>query len=457
VAVHGLHGNFFQGIPPQTGGRFARQLAKGLLVLLTGCLGVSRAAPSIEITNAPPFGSTNDVGGVVLNANPDAYRVALFIYVPSAGWWSKPYCDPQLTAIQPDGSWTVDMTTGGADAYATKITAQLVSTNYAEPCVLGLAELPTNVTARAVASTTVIRADTTIRWVRFSGYDWWVKSSPGLLGPGPNYFSDCTNNVWLDAQGRLHLRITNRSNEWQCAEVVTARTFGFGNYRFELASSVNDLNLNAVLGLFTWSDDPTYTHREIDIECSRWSNPYDTNNAQYVVQPWDTPGHLVRYAVPAGQTDSTHVFTWETNRVSYLSQRGGFSPTPLPTNIISSWTFALDVPRTGDENVRINLWLYNGTPPNNNQEVEFVIKSFEFVPLGRPLPAQLTNISRYPAGPVHLGIECLADWKYQVQASANLLDWENLATLLATNSLMDFFDTNSPAPDRRFYRTLTLP
>jgi hypothetical protein len=83
-----------------------------------------------------------------LDASPAAYRVAVFIYVPGAGWWSKPYCDPQLTLIQPDGSWTADITIGGADEFATKITTLLVGTNYAEPCVMGPPALPTNVSLK---------------------------------------------------------------------------------------------------------------------------------------------------------------------------------------------------------------------------------------------------------------------------------------------------------------------
>ena len=177
------------------------------------------ASPAIVLTNVPAFGSFGDLSGFVVDAAPAAHRVAVFIYVPGAGWWSKPYCDPQLTTIRPDGSWTADITTGGVDEFATKITALLVGTNYSEPCVMGPPTLPANVTAQAIASATVERVDPSVRWISFSGYDWWVKTSFGLVGPGPNYFSDSTNNVWLDAQGRLHLRITNRSNQWQCAEV----------------------------------------------------------------------------------------------------------------------------------------------------------------------------------------------------------------------------------------------
>jgi hypothetical protein len=363
------------------------------LCLLCAHSHLAFGSPAIGLTNVPPFGSNADLSGVVVDAAPAAYRVAVFIYVPSAGWWSKPYCDPQLTVIRPDGSWTADITTGGADPSATRITALLVGTNYSEPCVMGPATLPSNVTAQAIASATVERADPNVHWISFSGYDWWVKTSPGLIEPGPNFFSGSTTNAWVDGQGQLHLRITNVSNQWQCAEVVTRRTFGYGSYRFELDSPVNDINPSVVLGLFTWSDDPAYTHCEIDIECGRWANTNDVNNAQYVVQPWDLFNHLVRYAVPAGLINSTHLFTWETNRVSFQSQRGSYSPAPAATSFISAWalTDAGAVPQTGDENVRINLWLINGDPPTDNKEVEFVIKSFQFIPPGPPLPASLAS------------------------------------------------------------------
>ena len=71
--------------------------------------------------------------------------------------------------------------------------------------------------------------------------------------------------------------------------------FGYGSYRFELDSDINNLDPNVVLGLFTWSDDPAWEYRQIDIECSRWTNPADTDNSQFVVSPYYLNGHLVRY------------------------------------------------------------------------------------------------------------------------------------------------------------------
>jgi len=113
------------------------------------------------------------------------------------------------------------------------------------------------------------------RSIYFSGENWFVKAGSGRLGPGPNYFSDSQNNVWVDSQGRLHLRITKVGGKWYCAEVISARSFGYGTYRFYLDSPVDALDSNAVVGLFTWSDDPAFNNRELDIEFGRWGT---TNN-----------------------------------------------------------------------------------------------------------------------------------------------------------------------------------
>jgi hypothetical protein len=55
--------------------------------------------------------------------------------------------------------------------------------------------------------------------------------------------------VWVDTQGRLHLKITGGKRTWYCAEIVSKASLGHG--------------------LFTWQDtDPSFANREIDIEFS---------------------------------------------------------------------------------------------------------------------------------------------------------------------------------------------
>jgi hypothetical protein len=415
------------------------------------------ATPVILIANLPAYGSTSPLAGVVLNANPAANAVAVFIYVPGYGWVTKPTCAQPLTTIQTNGSWSANITTGGSDVDATRVAALLVSTNYNQPCVDGLANLPTNVYAQAIAKTVVTRPSPGVRFFSFSGYDWWVKNSAGPVGPGPNYFFESTNNVWTDTNGWLHLRITHRSSAWQCAEIISARTFGAGNYRFELDSSVDSLNQNVTLGLFTWSDDPAFADREIDVECGRWNNAADTNNAQFVVQPYDGASHLVRYRVPAGLTNSTHLFVWETNRVSFQCQTGAYAATAI--NLISSSVFtnAADVPQSGDECVHLNLWLFQGNPPTDSNEVEVIIKSFNFVPLGTTPHAVMGNLQLPVASQFKCDLNVQPDFRYEVQTSSNLLIWAHLTTLLATDGTFNLVDTNSPAAGTRFYRAVTLP
>lgn len=214
------------------------------------------------------------------------------------------------------------------------------------------------------------------RKLQFSGYDWTVKSSTQKVGPGPNYFSNSSNNVAVDALGRLHLKITQRDGHWYCSEIVSARSFGYGTYRFYLDSVVDNLDPQVVLGMFTWNDAPDYHHREIDIEVSRWGRA-ENENGQFVVQPYRVPQNIVRFQIPSGLPASKHLFTWKPDSVFCQSVNGSASP---QSSIIKEYTFTQGVPRAGGENVRINIWLLAGRPPADSKEAEVMISKFEFVP-----------------------------------------------------------------------------
>ncbi len=210
--------------------------------------------------------------------------------------------------------------------------------------------------------------------VTWSGATWAIKTSRSAVGPGPNLFDKA--NVSVDAGG-LHLRITkNASGSWTCAEIVGPTSYGYGTYAFTVASRVDALDANVVLGLFTWSDRALYAHREIDIEFARWGDAADTTNAQYVVQPWDGANHLRRFTQPATAT-STHRFTWSPGQITWESRDSN--------SAIGQYSYSgTDVPKPGDERVRLNLWLFNGSAPTDGQPVEVVVGSFAFTPPPAP-------------------------------------------------------------------------
>jgi hypothetical protein len=210
------------------------------------------------------------------------------------------------------------------------------------------------------------------RTVRFSGYDWTVKSSTTPVDPGPNFFSDTLDNVFVDSQGRLHLKITFRDGKWWAAEVVNTTQFGYGKYAITVESPNVFATDKGIFGAFTYSDDsgPRGANREIDLEFSYFlAGP---NNAQYVVQPFAGPGNLYRFLMPSPPV-STHSFNWLPFMVNFESS--------TPSGVIAAWTTTSpSIPLTGDQKFHLNLWLGGGQGPADGQEIEAIISSFTYTP-----------------------------------------------------------------------------
>lgn len=204
----------------------------------------------------------------------------------------------------------------------------------------------------------------------FSGYDWTVKSSESAVGPGPNFYSRSPRGVFVDGDGKLHLRIFRSPRGWECSEVVLKKQLGYGTYRFKVETPPENLDDRAILGLFTYSDDPEYEHREIDVEISRWGDPASPN-AQFVVQPYQRAENIKRFEVPKSLRNVEYEFSWKPGAVSFRAVAGSFR---------QEWKFAgKHVPVPKDEAVRINLWLLEGKPPSVPRTYEVVISRFSFV------------------------------------------------------------------------------
>jgi len=316
------------------------------------------------------------MAGTVSGVNREECRVVVFARTNT--WYVQPYAASPYTTIS-NGKWETDTHLG--DEYA----ALLVKSSYKPTAttdtlpkvggdVLAIVRVPAKVQSAlnsvSSASTSADVTSSDMRTLQFSGYEWRVKSSSGRVGPGPNYFSDSKNNVEVDAKGRLHLRITQHDGRWHCAEVISTRSFGYGTYRFYVDTTFDNMDPRVVLGLFTWSDAPDYSNREIDVEVSRWGKKQN-KNGQFVVQPYTKPENIRRFALPAIASESTHAFDWTLGRVHFSSAIGG--------HIVRDEVFTSRIPTPSDENARMNLWI-SGHRVKHEGDFEVTIRRFAFTP-----------------------------------------------------------------------------
>src|SRR3954470_22283505 len=165
----------------------------------------------------------------------------------------------------------------------------------------------------------------------WAGQVWGAKSSPLFPSqPAPNYWLASPLTTFVDNQQRLHLVARQIQGNWYCAGVSTLKDdFGYGTYRFVVDTPLSAFDANAVVGMFTYNDNPANGHQEVDVELSRWSIPDDgAPNAQYVVQPWKEANHLLRFNAPT-DIAMTYQFTWKPSGVVFRIFGGTTSNAPL--------------------------------------------------------------------------------------------------------------------------------
>lgn len=216
------------------------------------------------------------------------------------------------------------------------------------------------------------------RELTFGGETWQVKSSSVRIAPGPNYWSDSADSVWVDNEG-MHLSIKRKSGRWQCTEVSTKQNTGYGTYTFVVDSSFSTYDPQVVAGFFTWDSQREEANREIDIEFAAWGQDTGTKG-QFVVQPYTTPDRIITFVPQMQGTYSTHRIVWKADSLIFTSYHGNINPDDLVSklNIMQQWQFAGNPPTSGNTHFRINLWLFEGKKPLS--PANLTIKSFSFVP-----------------------------------------------------------------------------
>jgi len=216
----------------------------------------------------------------------------------------------------------------------------------------------------------------------FSGYTWVIRSS-GRGGPGPNYWQP--DNVSVDTNGYLHLRLTQRDGKWYCVELHTQERLGFGRYEFWLTGPVDQLDKNVVLGLFDYPTSdvgPDGTH-EIDIEFAQWGNS-SAPRGNYTVWPATNGVRRESKTFPFTlQGDSSrHSFTWSSTKIVFESQETHVGDR---VHQLATWVFQPVNPAACISQrampVHINLWCFRGKPLSDGKEVELIVRASKFTPL----------------------------------------------------------------------------
>ncbi len=346
-----------------------------LLAALIGCAEVPRPAPTIEFTAVPSAAEggpdkLTTIAGRVRGAR-SGQRVVL--YARSGVWWIQPLAANPFTAIQSDSTWKSDTHFGFEYA------ALLVEPGYNPSATLD--ELPgAGGPVAAVASVKGVAVpDPPTRRVRFSGYEWEVRQTASERGGTFNIYDP--GNVWVDADGFLHLRIAPREDAkpgepvWSSAEASLTRSLGYGTYLFVVRDTAH-LEPAAVFSVFTWDlsgDDPG--HREMDIELTQWGDA-TSKNAQFVVQPYYVPANVVRFTVPRGVM--THSLRWLPGRALFRSVRGGIADAGAQE--VAAHEFTGGVPSAGTETIRLNLYVFGHTQHPLRKGAEVIVEKFVYLP-----------------------------------------------------------------------------
>ncbi len=341
-------------------------------------------AVTIEITYYSPYGTTGGyIEGLVTGVDPNDCYVATDIEVEEV-WWTKPYYTSPRTTINANSTFRCYFTTGGNDIYATRIVVFLLPNSATPPNCDPCLEMPNP--PEALASDLVNRT-LPPRIISFAGDDWQIKRSDFPAGPGPNYFSDSEQSVWIDGDG-LHLAIRWDNGKWKTSEVIRQASSGYGTYIYQFRGRLDILDPNMIFSPFTW-ETAAYeqNHREMDIEFARWGNAAEYTNAQYVIQPCSAcPGcadrcERFRIDLTDQVCDLTCYLVWQPGNVEFRTYYGNYPAGTVPpaSALASKWTYGGSlVQEPGNENVRFNFWLYGGQPPQNGQGDEIIVTDFDW-------------------------------------------------------------------------------
>ena len=305
------------------------------------------------------------LAGRVVGAHPGERIV---IYARSGPWWVQPQFDQPFVTINSDATWSTQTHLGFEYA------ALLVQPGYQPPKTMdAVPSQGGKVTLVAIVKGTGKPAFAPTKPLHFAGYDWFIRTTPGYNSVNNLYSGD---NVWTDARGAMHLRISRTSNGWACAQVSLNRSLGYGAYSI-VAHDTSHLEPAAVFSMYTYDelgDDPYF--REMDFEVSRWGDVSHPTNAQFSVQPYYVPGDLFQFNIPTGTLK--YSMNWESGIVTFKTSR--LMASGAAGAVVSQHEFTSGVPMPGQETLHLNLYFVPSEKYPLRKDDEVVIEKFEYLP-----------------------------------------------------------------------------
>lgn len=223
----------------------------------------------------------------------------------------------------------------------------------------------------------------------WKGYTWDVRDG-GTGGPGFGGWSE--NNVSVDGDGYLNLKITNPTGDSPIGSQIVSQTtgLGYGTYTITVGTRLDNIDKNIVFGgLFPFYYGNPYIELDVN-ETSKW----DTESSVISHTVWygsnpESPSNLSKSSATPSDVVQTHRLIWEEGRATFDSFIGS-NTAGIPyfhTQINEN------VPEPSTEALVINLWAYaEGNPTADDidiPETTVIVRDISYSP---HIPTTLSTV-----------------------------------------------------------------
>jgi hypothetical protein len=229
----------------------------------------------------------------------------------------------------------------------------------------------------------------------FGGIRWIARNSSERGEPSNSLFSGKSSEVFVDDNGKLHLKVNSRDGYWYSVDIAADTALGYGTYAIFTETKFDAFPKNVAFE-FSIAPDATmdsYTPPSLAIQFTQLFENTSISPLRYLVANieqaiiQERKERIFRPDEPfrMGGLFSTHAMTWSPRHVEFASYHDHGLPTPY---LGALWDFTgspatgVRVPEITPTSVmRLRAW--SAGAPIGDQPVEIIIKKILFVPQQR--------------------------------------------------------------------------